>query len=287
MGTTLKKIAVYRIRNIVSGKFYIGSSSNLYERWRTHRQKLRSGKHPNQHLLASWTKHGEEAFKFEILKEFICAQKMMAYEERLITKNINDPLCMNLTAWVDTPMRGRTGKKHPRYGVKLSEAEKDVIRQSTNRQWQQSDPRTGHTHSSESRKKISIKVRQAIEEGRGGKFIPTEETRKKMSEALKGNQCAKGYKRTEVEREAIRQRTLGNQHWLGKTHTMESRKKMGRAVIAVSPEGKETTYDTISFLQAETGLLSPTINRSLKTSKPLSKGKFAGWLFRYVLPLDA
>ena len=287
MGVALKKIAVYRIRNIVSGKFYIGSSSNLYERWRTHRQQLRSGKHSNHHLQASWIKHGEEAFKFEILKEFSCAQKMLKHEEALITEHIANPFCMNLTMWVETPMRGRTGEKHPRYGVKLSEEEKEVIRQHTNKQWQHSDPRTGKTHSIEIREKIRTKVRKAIDEGRGGKFIPTEETRRKMSEALKGNQCAKGYKRTEAEREAIRQRTIGNQHWLGKTHTMESRKKMGRAVIAVSPEGKETTYDTISFLQAETGLLSPTINRSLKTSKPLAKGKFAGWLFRYVLPLDA
>lgn len=287
MGTPSKKIAVYRIRNVVSGKFYIGSSANLYERWRTHRQKLRSLKHPNQHLLSSWAKHGEEAFIFEILKEFDCVQKMMEYEEALITEHINSPLCMNLSTWVNTPMRGRTGEKHPRYGVKLSVIEKDVIRQTTIKQWAHSDPRTGKAHSEEDKRKISDKVRKAIEEGRGGKFIPSEETRKKMSEALKGNQCAKGYKRTEAEREAIRQRTLGNKHWLGKSHTRESRIKMGRAVVAVLPEGQEKHFPTITDLRLSTGLLAPTINRALKSGEPLTKGKYKGWSFRYLLVLDS
>jgi group I intron endonuclease len=185
MGVALKKIAVYRIRNIVSGKFYIGSSSNLYERWRTHRQQLRSGKHSNHHLQASWLKHGEEAFKFEILEEFFCAQKMLAYEEALITKHITNPLCMNLTMWVETPMRGRTAEKHPRYGVKLSEEEKEVIRQHTTKQWQHSDPRTGKTHSEETKERIrKAKLANPTRAWLGK--TRDEETRKKIGDTQRG-----------------------------------------------------------------------------------------------------
>lgn len=281
MSTPTKKIAVYRIRNVISKSFYIGSSSNLYERWRTHRNKLRAGKHPNPHLMSSWRKHGEEAFVFEVLEEFSSVENMMALEFALITEHIDNPLCMNLSKWVDTPMRGIAKEDHPRYGVKLSDAQKEKLRICAQAQWKKSDPRTGKSHSDETRAKISAKMQAVLAEGRGGKFIPSEETRKKMSEALKGNQCAKGYKRTDAEREAIRQRALGNQHWLGKTHSVESREKMGRPVIAVSPEGEEKTYNAISFLRAETGLLAPTINRALKSGTPLTKGPYKGWSFKY------
>ena len=278
MSKPMKKIAVYQIRNVISSKFYIGSSANLYERWRTHRNKLRAKTHPNPHLQASWDKHGEDVFKFEILAEFESVDDMLTCENGLIDTHINNPLCMNIAKWADTPMRGRTGELHPMYGKARSIETKQLLRQARLRQ---ADPRFGKLHSDETKAKIGAKVQKALAEGRGGKFIPSEETRQKMSEALKGNQCAAGYKRTDTEKEAIRQRMLGNQNWLGKTHSVESRERMGRPVIAVSPEGVEKTYSTISFLRAETGLLPPTINRALKSGEPLAKGPYKGWSFKY------
>lgn len=281
MGSVDKKMAVYRILNLVSGKFYIGSSANLYERWRTHRKKLRSNTHPNPHLQASWNKHGEDLFKFEILAEFESLQDMFVCEEGLIDTHIDDPLCMNVSRWTDTPMRGRTGQAHPNYGKKLTEKQKRHISEATKKQWQTSDPRTGKKHSEETRVKISAKVQAALDVGKGGKFIPSEETRKKMSEALKGNQCAKGYKRTDAEKEAIRQRTLGNKNWLGKKHSEEAKAKMSRAVIAVSPEGVETKYVSITALRQALQITPPTVDRALKSGKPLAKGARQGWKFMY------
>jgi len=231
--------------------------------------------------MSSWRKHGEEAFVFEVLEEFSSVDNMMALEFALITEHIDNPLCMNLSKWVDTPMRGIAKEDHPRYGVKLSDAQKEKLRVCAQAQWEKSDPRTGKQHSEETKAKISAKVQTALAKGKGGKFVPSEETRQKMSESLKGNQSAKGYKRTDAEREAIRQRALGNQNWLGKTHSVESREKMGRAVIAVAPNGEEKNYATISFLRAETGLLPATINRALKSGAPLVKGPYKGWTFKY------
>jgi len=279
MSKPKKVIAVYEIRNTVSGKFYIGSSANLYERWRTHKNKLRAGTHPNPKLQASWNKHGEAAFVFIKTAEFDSIDDMCACEEGLINAHIANPLCCNLSLWQDSPMRGVTGEAHPSYGRKLTDEEKQVLAEATKRQWETSDPRTGHKHSPETRAKISAKIQEALAEGRGGKFIPSEETRKKMSDALKGNQCAKGYKRTEAEREAIRQRTLGNQNWLGKHHTEESKAKMSKRVIELTTN---TEFPSLTVVLEQYGLKMFIFRRALKADKPISKGFNKGLHFRYL-----
>jgi group I intron endonuclease len=281
MGHNKKIIAVYEIRNLVTNKFYIGSSANLHERFRTHRNKLRSNAHPNPHLQASWNKHGEDVFKFTKLAEFESIEDMFVCEAALIDDNIDKPECFNMARWVDTPMRGLTGPAHPNYGKPMAEEQKAQLREATTRQWAESDPRTGRKHTAEARQKISAKVQVALAEGRGGKFIPSEETRKKMSEALQGNQSAKGYKRTGAEKDAIAERMRGNQNWLGKTHSEESKAKMGRAIIATAPDGTQTTYPTITALRTALSLTPPTVHRVLESGKPLSKGRMAGWGFAY------
>lgn len=64
-----RKRGVYLITNLKNNKVYVGSTLNSFkERWMTHVQKLRSNKHPNQHLQSSFNKYGEDKFKFTILE---------------------------------------------------------------------------------------------------------------------------------------------------------------------------------------------------------------------------
>ena len=64
-----KNAGVYIIKNIINGKFYIGSTSRSFvERYRYHIGYLRKNKHDNPHLQNSWNKHGELNFKFEVLE---------------------------------------------------------------------------------------------------------------------------------------------------------------------------------------------------------------------------
>ena len=70
-------------------------------------------------------------------------------------------------------------------------------------------------------------------------------------------------------------------HWKGRNHTEEARDKMGRAVVSVSPEGIETVYPTITKLRKVLGLTPPTVDRALKSGLPITKGKAAGWSFKY------
>jgi len=60
---------VYKIRNIVNGKFYLGSSKEIENRWEGHKQWLRGGYHNNPKLQHAWNKYGESNFVFEIVEE--------------------------------------------------------------------------------------------------------------------------------------------------------------------------------------------------------------------------
>jgi group I intron endonuclease len=60
---------IYKITNTDNGKCYIGSAVNVQRRFCEHRCKLNKKNHCNGYLQASWEKHGETKFKFEIIEE--------------------------------------------------------------------------------------------------------------------------------------------------------------------------------------------------------------------------
>lgn len=62
-----KNIGIYIIVNTINGKFYIGSSSDIQQRFYNHKSKLLNNIHVNKHLQSSVNKYGFENFKFDIL----------------------------------------------------------------------------------------------------------------------------------------------------------------------------------------------------------------------------
>jgi group I intron endonuclease len=64
-----KICGVYKITNIVNGKFYIGSSHDIEHRWYQHKKQLDSETHNNPHLQNAWKLYGSQNFKFEIIEE--------------------------------------------------------------------------------------------------------------------------------------------------------------------------------------------------------------------------
>jgi group I intron endonuclease len=65
----MKKSGIYKITNITTNKFYIGSSIDIEKRWIKHKTELRNKKHHNKHLERLWHKYGELDFIFEIIIE--------------------------------------------------------------------------------------------------------------------------------------------------------------------------------------------------------------------------
>jgi group I intron endonuclease len=75
------KSGIYKITNIVNGKFYIGSSKNIDFRWNDHKQWLRGNYHNNPKLQHAWNKYGEDKFTFEIIEETDADQKTLFERE--------------------------------------------------------------------------------------------------------------------------------------------------------------------------------------------------------------
>ena len=274
---------IYKIRNVVNGKFYVGSAVDTRTRFRQHRRLLRKGTHHCKHLQNSWNKHGEDVFKFEIVERVESRDLLESVENTWLAEHVGRKYCYNTGRSARAPWRGTKGSGlSPLTGTTISEERKQNLRESAKKQWAVSDPRTGRKHSEETKQKIKEKVAVALAEGRGGRFIPSAETRKKMSEALKGNQCAKGAVRSEETRRKLSEANKGNQNWKGKNHSEESKAKMGQAVKMIGPDGNETVFPRTTAIKEQFGIFLPTIQRSVRSGKPLAKGPYKGWRFEYI-----
>lgn len=62
-------VGIYRIQNNINGKVYIGQSTDIKKRWKSHKRDLQKGEHPNPHLQKAWNLYGEKAFSFDVLEK--------------------------------------------------------------------------------------------------------------------------------------------------------------------------------------------------------------------------
>lgn len=280
----MKKPVVYKIRNVVNQKFYVGSTTNMKERARTHRNKLRRGAHHTPHLQAAWNKYGEECFVFEVVEEAPDVAQLQAVEDRWLAEFVGKECCYNAGFRSGAPWRGAPKETHPNFGKPVTEESRAAISASLKAFYAadpENHPRMGKTHTEEAKAKIRAKIQIAIAEGRGGKFIPSAETRLRMSQAMKGNQNATGYVRTEEHRRKLAEANKGNKHWLGKHHTAKTKAKMSKRVLEVTTS---TEFPSLTATLEHYGFNMPTLRRALLTGKPLSKGPHKGLQFRYIEP---
>jgi group I intron endonuclease len=75
------KSGIYKILNLLTGDFYIGSTVNFNIRKYNHYKDLRKNLHYNSHLQNAWNKYGEENFKFEIV-EIVKEKKQLIIKEQ-------------------------------------------------------------------------------------------------------------------------------------------------------------------------------------------------------------
>jgi group I intron endonuclease len=59
---------VYWIVNVITGMFYIGSSSHIWRRWCNHRSMFKYNRHSNPKLQEDWNLYGQENFRIEVLE---------------------------------------------------------------------------------------------------------------------------------------------------------------------------------------------------------------------------
>ena len=132
-------------------------------------------------------------------------------------------------------------------------------------------PTWGYRHSEHNLKKIGVASRARVQ---------SEDEKAKRRATMRG-------KPQSAETRAKISATLSGEgnYWYGKKRP-EHGQKVSKAIVVTDPAGNVATYPSISALRAELGLKPPTVNRAVKSEKPLTRGKFTGWTFKYVAAAD-
>jgi len=80
-------IGIYIIKNVVNNKHYIGSSNNIYDRWRRHKRALLTNSHHSVALQRAWNKYGARSFTFglyKVLDENISNEDLRKEEQKYL-----------------------------------------------------------------------------------------------------------------------------------------------------------------------------------------------------------
>jgi len=70
-------------------------------------------------------------------------------------------------------------------------------------------------------------------------------------------------------------------YWYGKKRP-DHGAKVSRAVTVTKPDGTTLEYPSIQALRIALNLKPPTVNRAVKSEKPLTRGPYKGWAFKYL-----
>src|SRR6266404_844649 len=88
---------IYKIINKIDGKYYVGSSKSIMERWKKHFQLLKKGNHDNSRLQNAFNKYGENNFELQIIEKLSEEQLMLQEQIYLDTAKMNRDKCYNLS----------------------------------------------------------------------------------------------------------------------------------------------------------------------------------------------
>ena len=174
ISTDLQGLAgVYRIENEKNGRVYIGSTGNLYERWRQHRQMLRNNNHHANHFQNAYNKYGAGRFTFGVCAFVDDPSRLNETEQTFIIRYKSDKPRYGYN--VQSLPMGAGSKPSPETRRKLSEAGKRRTH-SPETLCKLSEAGKRRTHGPETRRKLS--------EARKRKNL-SPETLRKLSEAGK------------------------------------------------------------------------------------------------------
>ena len=175
---------IYKITNIITGDYYIGSASNIRKRFGNHRNDLIANKHHNGHLQNAWNKYGKQAFEFTTI--LLCDIDTKLYYEQVLLDNLKPRY--NIAICAQAPGQGLICSEETRH--KLSEQATGInCSKETRRRRSEAlignKLSLGYKHSEETNLKISEACKGRLNHQFGTPL--SEETKRKKSEAMKGH----------------------------------------------------------------------------------------------------
>jgi group I intron endonuclease len=187
---------VYSILCLKNKKLYIGSAKSVKIRIYEHKRTLNKGSHHNCHLQKAWDKYGEDSFQFLIVQLVDDIDLLIATEQY----------------WID-----KAQAANPAFGFNICNIAGSALgtKRTPDQRKRISDGHLGIGAG----KQLSAAHIQRIREANTGRY-PSEETRKKMSDA------AKARVRAPCSNETKAKIGIANS---GKSPSSETRKKMSDA----------------------------------------------------------
>lgn len=257
---------VYKITNLITGRYYIGSSYHCEERRKEHFQGLRNGTHVNAYMLHSFQKHGKENFKFEIIHEL--PEDQARDKEQWYIDNFYDEMYnISKTAYDG----GDLISYHPdkeniiaRMTEAINERYKNMSEADKEKQWgyikEKGNPMQGRKH--------------------------TEESKRKMSLSSMGNTANKGKKASKETRERLseiaKERTGEKNPFYGRHHSEETKQYMSEKFKGRIPaNAKPVMIDGTEYISAteaarQLGVVAATILHRIKSNN----AKYAGYFYK-------
>lgn len=249
-------IASYILRNLLTGHYYIGATSNLAKRLRDHRHYLETSTHQNPRFNSVFSGWDNTAVEYTLHETIDIAKGI---EQALINQHYPESLCCNvctdvLNFWggqygMPDDVRKRIGDAHR--GTKHSEEFREKCRQRM----------LGSVMPEEQKEKISKKLQ--------GKVV-SNETRRRLSNSLEGK--LKG--RTRSPESVAKGIATRAEKGINK-HTPESRAKIAQAGMKpVLVDGVE--YPSMGSLASKFGITISAVKYRIQSTSD----KFSGWQFK-------
>lgn len=152
-------MGIYKITDLNNKIFYIGSSVNIYSRWKRHLNQLKNKNHCNFWLQKIYDKYGEKNLLFEVIEECANLKEKEQYYIDTLNPKININKCSTGGDMISNhPLKKQIRKKQLENTRKAAKSELLKQKRKENAKKQKPNgPMAGLKHSLATKNKMSQK----------------------------------------------------------------------------------------------------------------------------------
>jgi group I intron endonuclease len=253
--------AVYKIKNLINKKVYIGSSVDVKARLCKHRNTLLKNKHKNSHLQHSFNKYSAENFSFEVYDEIaIFFEKPTRKEKKALKENI----LFFEQLWMDN---FESYNQEKGYNLSPTAGSQLGIKHSKEAKERMSAAKLGIKHSKEAKERMRLAQNRPevkTKKSKSGKKAWNTEAKEKMSKILKESEKFQRIVHSEEYRQKL---------WGPRPNSRAGGWQKGLSADPNSPNYDKRLKYRKGRVPWNKGLTKKTDDRVAKYAKKLSKIK--------------